>query len=135
MPVAAYWLQFLVPAAQAALKRALFYGPTTDTNSGVAEKFVGCCNIPDGGNGFAAIGTGSANSQVWTEATWLSKNTASFAAFDVIIIGDEPPASTDATRWNSAIANRAVWSAAVTGNVLIFGGDPDKHYRTNTVLV
>src|SRR6266568_5099434 len=101
---AACGLQLLVPAAQATLKRALFYGPTTDTNMGVAEKFVGCCNIADGGHGFAAIGTGSANSQVWTESTWLSKATADFAAFDVIIFGDEPKGSGDGTRWNTAIA-------------------------------
>src|SRR6266852_4148400 len=100
-------LHFLVPAAQATLKRALFYGPTTDTNLGVAELFVNGRTI------FEKIGTGSTNSQVWSEATWLSKTTANFAAFDVIIIGDEPPASDDATRWNSAIDNRAVWSAAV----------------------
>src|SRR6266567_1106713 len=75
-------LQFVAPTAQATLKRALFYGPTTDTVNGVAEQFV------NAGNGFSPIGTGSANSQVWTESTWLSKNTAAFAAFDVIIIGD-----------------------------------------------
>src|SRR5467141_130337 len=121
-------LQLLVPAAQGALKRALFYGPTTDTNMGVAEKFVGCCNIADGGNGFAAIGTGSANSQVWSEATWLNKNTAAFAAFDVIIIGDAPRGTSDRNRWNTAIITRAVWTAAVNGNVLIFGGDPDRHF-------
>ncbi len=118
----------LVPAAQATLKRALFYGPTTDTNTGVAEKFVGCCNIADGGHGFAAIGTTSANSQVWSEAIWLTKTTTDFAAFDIIIIGDAPRGTFDRTRWNTAIVTRAVWSAAVTGNVLIFGGDPDWHF-------
>src|SRR5713101_3888887 len=120
-------LQLFAPAAQATLKRALFYGPTTDTNNGVAENFVNGRTI------FEKIGTGSTNSQVWTESTWLSKSTANFTNFDIIIFGDEPPASTDATRWDSAIANRAVWSAAVNGNVLIFGGDPDNHARTNPV--
>src|SRR5260370_6533454 len=106
-------LQLLVPAAQAALKRALFYGPTTDTNNGVAENFV------NGRTVFEKIGTGSTHSQVWSEPTWLSKTTANFTNFDVIIFGDEPPACDDATRSNSAIDNPAVCSAPVNGNVLI----------------
>src|SRR5713226_5284699 len=76
MLAAACALQLLVPAAQATLKRALFYGPTTDTNNGVAENFVNGRTI------FEKIGTGSTNSQVWTESTWLSKSTANFTNFD-----------------------------------------------------
>src|SRR6266571_2577385 len=91
MLAAACGLQLLVPAAQATLKRALFYGPTTDTVNGLAEQFV------NGGTVFSPIGTGSANSQVWSESTWLTKTTANFAAFDVIIFGDEPQGSGDAT--------------------------------------
>src|SRR2546427_7910747 len=37
MLVAASWLQFLVPAAQATLKRALFYGPTTRSEEHTSE--------------------------------------------------------------------------------------------------
>jgi hypothetical protein len=90
--------------------------------NGRAEQFV---NKPN--SGFAPIGTGATSSQVWTESQWLKKTTADFAQFDVIIFGDQPPATMDRARWNTAIANRDVWSAAVTGNVLVFGGDPDYH--------
>ena len=116
--------------ADAAAKRALFYGPTSDAVNGVAEQFV-----TNSASGFAAISNTITSSQIWTESTWLNKSTADFAQFDVIIIGDQPTDTPDCgycpeqdrAFWNTATANRAVWSAAVTGNVLILGTDPDCH--------
>jgi len=67
---------------------------------------------------------------VWDEATWTSKSTADFAAFDAIVFGDQPICFDDPTIWDTAVTNRQVWSAAVSGNVIINGTDPDFHFKS-----
>ncbi|MGH2607462.1 MAG: thrombospondin type 3 repeat-containing protein [Tepidiformaceae bacterium] len=88
---------------------ALFYGPTS--------------------GGLAAT-TPNLIATVWDEPTWSAKTTSDFEAFDVIVFGDQPECFEDASRWNTAIANRQVWGAAVSGNIFVDGTDPDFHNKT-----
>ncbi|VVB92028.1 Uncharacterised protein [uncultured archaeon] len=63
-----------------------------------------------------------------TPDEWSGMTTAQFAAYDALILGD-PTCGYPGTSWVSAAeANSAVWSAAVTGNVIIIGTDPTYHY-------
>src|SRR5262245_28961196 len=100
------------PVAAAALAadgepyRVLIYGPTA---GGLAELTPGT------------------EVTVWDEATWSSKTTAEFAAFDAIVFADVPECFSEPDVWDTAVANRQVWSAAIDGNVIINGTDPDFH--------
>jgi len=83
------------------------------------------------------ISGSSTNKTVWREqaellgftvetaddAAWNLKSTADFATYRAIIIPDRECSGPSAT----AVATRATWGAAVTGNVLVVGGDPDYH--------
>ncbi len=93
-------------------KRILFYGP-------------------DAG-GLAAT-TPGITITVWNEATWATKTTADFAAFDAIVFGDQPACHASATIWDAAIATRDVWSLAVTGNVILMGASPDAAGKSELV--
>lgn len=95
--------------AQTSPKKILFYGPTA---------------------GGLAASTPNIEITVWDEATWSSQTTAAFAAFDAIVFGDQPECFDDPSRWSTAVANKDVWSAAVTGNIIINGTDPDYHDKT-----
>ncbi len=77
--------------------------------------------------------TPGVNVTIWDEATWSSKATVDFAAFDAIVFGDRPICFGDPARWATAVANRQVWSEAITGNVIINGTDPDYHGKTQFV--
>lgn len=99
-------------AARAVTKNVLFYGPTS---------------------GGLAAETPGINATVWDEVTWSSKTTADFAAFDAIVFGDEPECGVTPDAWGTAIANRDVWSAAVTGNITVNGTDPDFHGKPEFV--
>src|SRR5687768_14974338 len=107
-----------------AQKKVLFYGPTFESDSEAADLIV---NNP---SEFFAINSGSA---VWTPGDpvaskdWSRKTTADFQAFDVIVIGDPHTLSQSPDIWLGALANVNTWSAAINGNVLIFGGDPEVH--------
>ena len=69
---------------------------------------------------------------VWNEATWSSRSTADFSAFDAIVIGGERcSVSGDASLWNTPVANRNTWGAAVTGNIAVIGTDPSCHESGN----
>ena len=59
-------------------------------------------------------------------ATWGSLSTAQFASYKAIVFGD-PNCATNTSPLAAAEANRAVWSAAVTGNVILIGTDPAFH--------
>jgi len=65
---------------------------------------------------------------VWDEATWSSKTTAEFAAFDVIAFGECWFVSL--AMWATAVANRSVWSPAVSGNQVLIGVDIDNHNKS-----
>lgn len=123
------WLLCLIfcmaAAANAAQKKVLFYG-STHQSGGVGEKLVN--NTP---SEFYPIGQGS---DIWTPGNanaakdWSKKTTADFQAFDAIVIGDLYPDTLNIpSRWAGAIANRIIWSAAITGNILLYGEDPEYH--------
>jgi hypothetical protein len=59
-------------------------------------------------------------------ATWGSLSTAQFASYKAIVFGD-PNCVTNTSPLAAAEANRAVWSSAVTGNVILIGTDPALH--------
>jgi hypothetical protein len=121
---AVLWLlmTLAVIRVDAAQKKVLFYGPTHQAG-GVGETLVN--NNP---TEFYPIGQGS---DIWTPGNpivakdWSKKSTADFQAFDAIIIGDLQSEEHDPAIWTGAIANRAIWSAAVTGSILLYGEDPE----------
>ena len=63
-----------------------------------------------------------------SDAAWSARSTADFATFRAIILGDRTCAIFGTSPdLDAAIANRAVWSPAVTGNMVIVGTDPTFH--------
>jgi len=73
-----------------------------------------------------AIGLGY-TVDIITPAVWSGMTTADFATYDALILGD-PTCEVGPTALAAAISNSAVWSAAVTGNVIVIGADPTYHY-------
>jgi PASTA domain len=59
-------------------------------------------------------------------ATWSSMTTAQFAQYRAIVIGDNHD-SGDPVDLTAAEANTGVWGAAVNGNVIVNGADPEYH--------
>jgi cysteine-rich repeat protein len=59
-----------------------------------------------------------------TDAQWTARTTADFATFRALIIGDP---SCGGTPPAAAVANAAVWAAAVNGPILIIGTDEVFH--------
>lgn len=102
----------LAGAGPAAAANYLFYGPAY--NSGSFE--------------VAEAGKPGNSMTVWDAATWSTKATADFAAFDAIVFGE-----TLSDVYGTAAANASVWSAAVTGRILIIGTDPDNHSKPELV--
>jgi hypothetical protein len=70
---------------------------------------------------------------VWDEAAWAAATTAEFATFDAIVFADQPACSVDQSRWSTAVGNRQVWGAALTGNVILNATDPDWHGKERFV--
>lgn len=62
---------------------------------------------------------------VATEAEWAAMTTAQFGEYRALVIGDPDCGSLDQV--DAAVANRAVWGAAVDGNVIVDGTDPVFH--------
>lgn len=69
------------------------------------------------------------------DATWSSLTAADFAAYKALIIGDPrcesgtaDPTTGAVPRLAAAEANADEWAAAVTGNVIVIGGDPSYHF-------
>lgn len=67
--------------------------------------------------------------EIATNATWLAKSTADFATYKAIILGDPSCqyAMTTSPALDAALANRATWAPAITGNVVVVGTDPTFH--------
>jgi hypothetical protein len=59
------------------------------------------------------------------ESTWSSYTTDDFASYDAIVFGD--PTCGQKQLLATAEATRAVWSPAVTGNIMVIGMDPIYH--------
>jgi uncharacterized repeat protein (TIGR01451 family) len=64
---------------------------------------------------------------VATEAQWGAMTTAQFAEYRALLIGD--PFCGSVEEVDGAVANRAVWGAAVDGNVIVDGTDPVLHSK------
>jgi uncharacterized repeat protein (TIGR01451 family) len=60
---------------------------------------------------------------------WAAMTTAQFASYRAILIGD--PSCGSLPTITAPIANRAVWAAAVDGNVIIDGTDPVFHGKND----
>ncbi|HEY3281794.1 MAG TPA: hypothetical protein VGN26_05925 [Armatimonadota bacterium] len=61
-----------------------------------------------------------------TAVQWGAMTTADFAQYKAIVLGD-PTCSISTTSIAAAEANKAVWSPAITGNVIVIGTDPTFH--------
>lgn len=59
-------------------------------------------------------------------ATWDSMTTAQFASYRAIILGD-PDCVVGTTPVAAAEANASTWSAAINGNAVVIGTDPEYH--------
>jgi uncharacterized repeat protein (TIGR01451 family) len=60
---------------------------------------------------------------VTSSTVWAGKTLADFKTYKAISIPDNMCAGPS----GAALANRAIWAAAVTGNILAVGGDPELH--------
>ncbi|MEZ4293879.1 MAG: DUF4215 domain-containing protein [Polyangiaceae bacterium] len=65
------------------------------------------------------------NVEIVTAAQWATKSTADFATYRAIIFGDT--GANSIASYAAPNANKAVWSPAVTGNIIIVGTDPVDH--------
>src|SRR3954452_7702734 len=92
--------------------KVLLYGPST---------FGGASSIE--AQQAAALGLGV---DVVDAATWSSMTTAQFAQYRAIVIPDNHD-SGDLPDLAAAEANAGVWGAAVDGNVIATGADPEYH--------
>jgi hypothetical protein len=92
--------------------KVLLYGPSTFGGAGSIEAQQA-----------AALGLGV---DVVDAATWSSMTTAQFAQYRAIVIPDNHDSS-EAADLATAEANASVWGAAVDGNVIATGADPEYH--------
>ena len=67
------------------------------------------------------------NVTVADPGTWSLMTTADFAQFRAIVFGDPSCQDTPEPTLTVAEANRATWSAAVRGNMVVIGSDPIVH--------
>ncbi len=67
------------------------------------------------------------NVTVADPVTWSAMTTADFAQYRAIVFGDPSCQDTPDPTLTVAEANRATWSAAVRGNMVVIGGDPVFH--------
>src|SRR5260221_14784937 len=51
---------------------------------------------------------------VWSAATWATKTTADFAAFNVIVFEDHPECGASDALWSTADATNSVWGPPIT---------------------
>lgn len=72
------------------------------------------------GNGFTPV--------VVTDAQWAAMTAPEFATYRALVLGDATCGGVGTGSFiDAAIANRAVWSAVVNGNIIINGTDPVYH--------
>jgi hypothetical protein len=99
-------------AATASADKVLLFGPSVDGGASSVE-----------GQQAAAQGFGV---DVASASAWSSMTTAQFAAYRAIVISDNHD-SGNVSDLAAAEANASVWGAAVNGNVIITGADPEYH--------
>jgi hypothetical protein len=101
-------------AATASADKVLLFGPSVDGGASSVE-----------GQQAAAQGFGV---DVASASAWSSMTTAQFAAYRAIVISDNHDSgSSGVSDLAAAEANASVWGAAVSGNVIITGADPEYH--------
>ena len=105
-------LGLAAPIAMGAPGEVLILGGTVTGGAGSLE-------------GLAVVATGR-TPVVVSDATWSGMSTSDFADYDAIVLGD-PTCFFPAGPVSVAAANAATWAAAVTGNVSIWGTDPQWH--------
>lgn len=68
-----------------------------------------------------------------SDAAWVVRSASDFASFRAIILGDRTCSilGTTLPDLNAALANRSVWSPAITGNIVLVGTDPTYHSAFN----
>jgi len=64
--------------------------------------------------------------EIASESEWGGMSTAEFESYRAVILGD-PRCEIDPNPLSAAEANVSTWTPAVTGNVIIIGGDPGYH--------
>jgi hypothetical protein len=57
---------------------------------------------------------------------WDKMTTAQFERYRALIIGDNHD-SIHASDLTGAVKNRSVWGAAISGNIILAGSDPEDH--------
>ncbi|HEX9945029.1 MAG TPA: hypothetical protein VGG03_23720 [Thermoanaerobaculia bacterium] len=70
---------------------------------------------------------------VVSAATWSTLTTAQFAQYDAIVFGD-PTCTVGTGHLAAAEANKATWSAVVTGPIYVQGTDPQFHHHQPAAL-
>jgi hypothetical protein len=70
--------------------------------------------------------------EVADPVAWAAKTQADFASYRAIILGDATCSGLDI--YAAAEANKATWSAAINGNIILIGADPGFH-ANNTPTV
>jgi len=65
---------------------------------------------------------------VVTDLQWAMMTTQEFSTYRAIILGD-PTCDRTETPVPAVVASSGVWSAAITGNIIIIGTDPTYHFR------
>ena len=98
------------PTCHSAPPKVLFYGPTGSFESPY---------LPTGSTVTVADAT-----------TWAAMTTADFKGYQLIIIGDFEAGIAPASLWDAANANKATWSAAVDGRIVVSAQDPTYHAST-----
>jgi PKD repeat protein len=91
--------------------RVLVFGPTVRGGTSSTEARAA-----------AALGF---DVEVVDEATWAGMTKSEFSAYRALIVGDT--GGNPSTAYDVMTSNATVWGAAVTGNVLIAGTDPEDH--------
>jgi len=101
-----------IPPPKTAPKDILIYGPSL-------------LGAPDNEATLAAAA--GHNVTVADPVTWSVMTTADFAQYRAIVFGDPSCQDTPDPTLTVAEANRATWSAAVRGNMVVIGSDPIFH--------
>ncbi len=103
------------------LRKILIYGPTMNAPT---------VNSPQNEQTLAQAAGFTVT--VADATTWGSLTTADFEMFDAIVVGDQDGCPSSTFSYNPLFNNRATWSPAVTGPIIVIGGNPQHHQSNNT---
>jgi hypothetical protein len=115
-------LAAIVASALVFLPSPVLAQPAPDANS------VLILSGTNGGGAYSTAAAAAGHTVVLaTDAQWSARTTAEFATFKALILGD-PDCVTGTAPVTAAIANNAIWSAAIDGPMLIIGTDEFFHF-------